>query len=107
MWKAIRRDLNRTIMIALIGVLMIIGAEHLPKVNAGAFSFAPAMTYLGGGFIAASATHILRRLLFPGFDLGAHMRKAFESPVGAGLVAVGVCYVIGQIYPTIANLFVK
>lgn len=107
MWNAIRRDLNRTVTIALIGIAMIVLADFLPKVEAGAFSFAPSITYLGGGFIAGSITHVLRRILFPNIDLGAFMRKAFEHPIGAGLVAVGVCFVIGQMYPTIAALFVK
>lgn len=107
MWKSITRDLHRTLTIALLGILMIMVAKHLPMVEPGEFSFAPSITFLGGCFIAVAFSHVLRRLLFPSIDLQSFMRQAFSDPVGAGLVAVGICYVLGTLISANAELFVR
>jgi hypothetical protein len=46
-------------------------------------------------FFMAAASHVLRRVLFPYIDLKKVAAKAVESAVGAGLVFLGVCFVIG------------
>lgn len=44
--------------------------------------------------IAVAFSHLARRALFDYLDLGEYARRAKETPVGAGLVFLGVCLVI-------------
>lgn len=107
LFSGIRRDFHRILTIAAVGVVMILGVDYLPPVAPGQFSFASPLTYIGGAFIAVAVSHIMRRILFPGIDLRVFMRKAYEHPVGAGLVAAGICYVLATLIQANASLFVR
>jgi hypothetical protein len=103
----IRREFHRILTIGFIGWAMIKGADYIPKVEPGQFSFASPITFIGGAFIAVAASHVMRRILFPGIDLRVFMRKAFEHPIGAGMVAAGICYVLATLIQANASLFVR
>jgi hypothetical protein len=51
---------------------------------------------LGILLLIAVTTHILRKVLFPYLDLGAFVSKALEDPRAAGMVFLGMSFIIGM-----------
>ena len=100
--KRLMQDLLRTAVPFLLGLLMILIAEPLARLL-GMPTLAPASVVGGWTMCGAALTHPLRRLLFPYLDLGAAMRKASESPEGAGRVVIGVCIVLAALLMTLGS----
>jgi len=50
--------------------------------------------FAGLAMYGVALSHVLRRVLFPYLNLKAFALRAFDNPIGAGLVFVGVCLVL-------------
>jgi glucose-6-phosphate-specific signal transduction histidine kinase len=92
-WRSMRRDAPRFLAIVLIGMVLIYGGPKFALMM-GEPAFAPWGLFIGGGFIIAALTHVIRRLLFQRLDLQLIALTAITSPVGAGLVFIGICMVL-------------
>ena len=51
---------------------------------------------LGILLLISVTTHVLRKVLFPYLDLGAFVAKALEDPRAAGMVFLGMSFIIGM-----------
>lgn len=100
--RRLMRDLARTAVPLLLGILMIYIAEPLARML-GLPALAPASVVGGMTMCGAALTHPLRRLLFPYLDLGRVMSKATETSDGAGRVVIGVCIVLGFLLMTLGS----
>ena len=89
-------DLWRTLAPILFGVALMHWAEPIGLAT-GITPLAPLLTMVGLAMGAIGAVHPLRRLLFIGLDLKAFGRKAGETPIGSGIVFLGVCIVIAAL----------
>lgn len=92
-WKGLIRDVPRFFAILAIGALLIYGSPMFARF-ADEPAFAPWGLFIGGGFIIAALTHLIRRLLFPKLDLQLIAVDAMKSPTGAGLVFLGICLIL-------------
>lgn len=88
-------DIIRTLVPILVGGLLIYGS-----VPAALFFDEPSLAALGlwmGWIMVAGGAlaHIVRRIMFPYIDMRNVAAEGVKSPVGAGLVFLGMCFVIG------------
>jgi hypothetical protein len=51
---------------------------------------------LGIMLLIAATSHVLRKVLFPYLDLGAFVAKALEDSRAAGMVFLGMSFIIGM-----------
>jgi multisubunit Na+/H+ antiporter MnhB subunit len=49
------------------------------------------------GIIAVAMSHISRKGLFDYINLEEFAKRAYESPIGAGIVFMGVCMVVSSL----------
>ena len=87
------RNASRVLVPILLGTIMIQYGAAFAQFT-GIVALAPWSLFVGGSLYIFSLTHVLRRLYFPQLDLQLIAKQAIESPVGAGLVFIGICLVI-------------
>lgn len=87
-------DLARTVGLIALGLLMFYGSTPFAKwLGESSLSY---LGYICGILVLlVGITHPLRRMLFPYIDLRRVAAQAVKDPVGAGLVFLGMCFVIG------------
>lgn len=92
--KTLHREISRVALLVVIGAIMIALSPALAlATNTPALS--PWGLFIGGAFITAAVSHIMRRALFPQLDLQLIAKKAVsENNIGAALVFIGVCLVL-------------
>lgn len=84
--KPITEAIRLTPLIGLAGLAFMRDLESLQVV----------LYVLGILLLIAVTTHILRKVLFPYLDLGAFVAKALEDPRAAGMVFLGMSFIIGM-----------
>lgn len=92
--EAVQREVFRVAVLIIIGLMMI----HLSPQYAMAWGI-PALSpwglFVGGMFIAAALSHIMRRALFPKLDLQAIATRAImHESMSAAVVFVAICAVL-------------
>lgn len=88
------RELTRVVLLVFIGLVFIVLSPYA-AIETSIPALSPWGLFLGGSFIIAALSHIMRRALFPQLDLQSIAKKAMtDSAVGAGLVFLGVCLVL-------------
>lgn len=88
-------DAVRTVLPIVIGAILIFGSIPVAK-WVDEPSLATLGLWMGWMMVAGCAlAHVVRRIMFPYIDLSKVAARGTQSPVGAGLVFLGVCFVIG------------
>jgi hypothetical protein len=85
----------RYMMLFFIPAALLLILDHPMAITVG--------TALLVATVIVGATHFFRKVLFPYVDLAVYINKAAESPTGAGMVVVGVAFVIGQLLLAIST----
>lgn len=63
---------------------------------------------IAGFFIGiAMIAHLVRKLLFPYFDLGEALRESMKEPLAAAIVAASFIYFLSQLHVVAAQFFVR
>ena len=52
----------------------------------------------------AVVSHLIRKAFFPYIDLKVHAQKALETPLSAGLVVLGICYLLATVFQASISL---
>ena len=93
--KIFQRDLLRVVTLLGIASMMIFGGEWFAKlVHEPAFS--PWGLFCGGAFMTAGFSHVLIRTVFHKLDKQEIAKRAMDTPLGAGLVFLGICIVLAS-----------
>lgn len=85
---------------AVIPLLLALGCLYLGAPVARALErpeIAVWATWSSWAFFGVAATHPMRLLLLPYLDLGVAVRRAVETPEGAGRVVLGACILIATL----------
>jgi len=85
----------RYIMLFFVPAIALLVLDHPMAFTVGV-ALLVAATIVG-------ATHFFRKALFPYVDLAVFINKAAETPTGAGMVVLGVSFVIGQLLLAIST----
>ncbi len=105
--KTVVPDVIRLTLLVAAGLVLIwLAGSHLSSVGLPAAA-APPVEFAGCAFIATALAHVLRRVLFHRVDLQHFAHRAYEHPVGAGLVVLGLCMVIQALMPIITLMLTK
>ncbi len=88
------REVTRVVTLVAIGLfIMALSPTAAEQTNLPALS--PWGLFLGGSFIVAAISHIMRRALFPQLDLQLIAHEAINKRnTAAAVVFLGVCIVI-------------
>lgn len=54
--------------------------------------------------VISLVAHFVRRIIFPYLELGEIANRADESPIGAAMVFVGICFIIGCLILSIGGM---
>ena len=84
--KMVTEAMRLTPLLGLAGLAFMRDLESLQVV----------LYVLGILLLIAVTTHILRKVLFPYLDLGAFVAKALEDSRAAGMVFLGMSFIIGM-----------
>jgi hypothetical protein len=86
---------RNVILIAL--TLLVLGVKFVTDPTAGAVT-TEFLIYVSTPILVVLIGHWLRKILFPYIDMGDLYDKAIKSPIGSGLVFIGMCLVVFGIY---------
>ncbi|GGY07014.1 hypothetical protein [Paludibacterium paludis] len=101
------RDAVRLTLLLLGGLTLVALADgHLALFGLPPAAGAP-IEFAGCALFATAMAHLIRRLLFHRLDLQHFALRAFEHPVGAGLVVLGLCMVIQALMPILTVMLTK
>ena len=92
----LHRELTRVALLSVLGLLFILASPFLAE-QTNIVALAPWGLFLGGAFFVAAISHVMRRAFFPQLDLQLIARLALLHPIGAGLVFLGVCWVLAAL----------
>ena len=88
-------DLRRIVPLIVIGWIII---RFSPAF--AVWSKEPAYSawglFIGGSFYAGAMTYTLRRMILPKIEVTPLVREAVKTPTGAGLVFLGICFIMGM-----------
>ncbi len=88
------RELSRVLALVLIGLIIIVLSPYAAE-QTGIAALSVWGLFLGGCFIVAAFSHIMRRALFPRLDLQSIALDAIRKENVAGaIVFLGVCIVL-------------
>ena len=83
--KAVTEVMRLTPLIGVAGILLVPDIAGLKVV----------MYMIGILLLVAATSHLIRKILFPYLDLGEFVAKAHEDPKAAGMVFLGMSFILG------------
>lgn len=83
--RVAREFIRLTPLIGLAGIVLVPDVGGLSVV----------LYMLGILLLVAATSHLVRKVLFPYMDLELYVRKALEDSKGAGMVFLGVSWILG------------
>jgi uncharacterized membrane protein len=90
----VKRELFRSIPLAIVGLGILI-----PDSSSSVVLFA-----VGISIVLVLVSHVLRKLLFPYLDMEELVNKAKETPAGAAMVFIAICWVLGVLIQSSVSL---
>ncbi len=88
---------NKRNIILIALALLVLGIKFATDPTAGAVT-TEFLIYVSTPILVVLIGHWLRKILFPYIDMGDLYDKAIKSPIGSGLVFIGMCLVVFGIY---------
>jgi hypothetical protein len=88
---------NKRNIILIALTLLVLGVKFATDPTAGAVT-TEFLIYVSTPILVVLIGHWLRKILFPYIDMGDLYDKAIKSPIGSGLVFIGMCLVVFGIY---------
>jgi len=94
--RKLKNDAVRVFWLSLAATVILLVSPVIAEFSSHP-ELAPFGMWTGLTLYGVAISHVLRRALFPYLDMKGVAGRACESPVGAGLVFLGVCVVLSSL----------